>query len=170
MTLSPARACARPRARTLPALAAAILLAAGGAPALAQPAAFGGPKMLIHGNYCGPGNNAPLPPVDALDAACARHDACTPTGGLPSPGCNLRLQQEAELISRDARQPDDLRALAGLVAAGATVIPSAPVAAVPPRTAPTVVATRVDPAPGAVQPMPTQQEPAAVDADDDDAE
>ena len=25
--------------------------------------------MLIHGNYCGPGNNAPRPPIDALDAA-----------------------------------------------------------------------------------------------------
>ena len=74
------------------------------APSYAQPAAFGGPKMLIHGNYCGPGNNAPLPPIDALDAACARHDACTPEGGLPTPACNLRLQQEAALIARDPRQ------------------------------------------------------------------
>jgi hypothetical protein len=30
------------------------------------------PAALIHGNYCGMGNNAPLPPVDALDLACAR--------------------------------------------------------------------------------------------------
>ena len=57
-------------------LAAPLLLVAGCAglasPSQAQPAAFGGPKILIHGNYCGPGNNAPLPPIDALDAACAR--------------------------------------------------------------------------------------------------
>jgi hypothetical protein len=33
-----------------------------------------------------------------LDAACARHDACTPSGGLPSPACNARLQREAALI------------------------------------------------------------------------
>jgi hypothetical protein len=107
-------------------LAVPLLLAVACTPASAQPAAFGGPKLLIHGNYCGPGNNAPLPPVDALDAACARHDACTPDRGLPSRGCNLRLQQEAEMISRDPRQPDDLRALAGLIAAGTAVIPSSP--------------------------------------------
>ncbi|MDP4005739.1 hypothetical protein [Methylobacterium sp. NEAU K] len=95
-------------------------------PAAAQPAAFGGPKILIHGNYCGPGNNAPLAPIDALDVACARHDACTPDGGLPSQACNLRLQRDATLISRDPRQPQDLRALAGLVAASATLIPSEP--------------------------------------------
>src|ERR1700712_5852682 len=105
---------------------AAILAALCAAPALAQPAANGGPKFLLHGNYCGPGNNAPLPPIDALDAACARHDACTPQGGLPSQACNLRLQQEATLISRDPRQPQDVRSLAGLVAATATLIPSEP--------------------------------------------
>lgn len=111
-------------------LAAPFLFAAGCAafagPSQAQPAAFGGPKMLIHGNYCGPGNNAPLPPVDALDAACARHDACTPEGGLPSKACNLRLQREAEMISRDPRTPDEERTLAGMIAMGATMIPTSP--------------------------------------------
>jgi hypothetical protein len=92
----------------------------------AQPAAFGGPKMLIHGNYCGPGNNAPLPPIDALDAACARHDACTPQGGLPSEACNLRLQREAETISHDPRTPEEERAMAGMIAMGATMIPTGP--------------------------------------------
>ncbi|MCJ2018044.1 hypothetical protein MKK84_11495 [Methylobacterium sp. E-065] len=109
-------------------LAAPLLLATGfaalSAPSQAQPAAFGGPKMLIYGNYCGPGNNAPLPPIDALDAACARHDACTPNGGLPTPACNLRLQQDAALIARDPRQPEKLRSMAGLIAATATLIPS----------------------------------------------
>ena len=92
----------------------------------AQPAAFGGPKMLIHGNYCGPGNNAPLPPIDALDAACARHDACTPNGGLPSKACNLRLQREAELIARNPRVPEKERAMAGMIAMGATMMPTDP--------------------------------------------
>src|SRR3954471_8574943 len=96
-------------------------------PSIAQaPSGLGQTKLLIHGNYCGPGNNAPLPPIDALDAACARHDACTPDGALPSKACNLRLQRDAELISRDSRQPDDLRALAGLVSAGASIMPFDP--------------------------------------------
>ncbi|WP_407528177.1 hypothetical protein [Methylobacterium oryzisoli] len=110
-----------------------LVLAAGmAAPALAQQQLGRPPAMLLHGNYCGPGNNAPLPPVDALDAACARHDACTPRGGLASQACNLRLQREAELISRDPRQPEDVRMLAGLTAIGAGLLPSAPsTAAVP---------------------------------------
>ncbi|MFC6791209.1 hypothetical protein ACFQE0_17255 [Methylobacterium komagatae] len=111
-------------------LAAPIIFVAGCAAfagaSQAQPAAFGGPKMLIHGNYCGPGNNAPLPPIDALDAACARHDACTPQGGLPSRACNLRLQREAEMISRDPRIPEKERAMAGMIAIGAGAIPTSP--------------------------------------------
>jgi hypothetical protein len=150
-------------------LAAPFVLAAGcaalAASAQAQPAAFGGPKMLIHGNYCGPGNNAPLPPVDALDAACARHDACTPDGGLPSQACNLRLQQEATLISRDPRQPQDLRSLAGLVAATAILIPSEPNA----RRVPASVTT--GPASGTYAPAVTQAPPAVdIDTDEDGAD
>ncbi|MEH3148279.1 MAG: hypothetical protein PGN34_23800 [Methylobacterium frigidaeris] len=109
-----------------------VLLAAGlSAPALAQSGPFASatgrpPALLMHGNYCGPGNNAPLPPIDALDAACARHDACTPRGGLPSRTCNLRLQREAELVARDPRQPEDLRAMAGFIAVGTGIIPSDP--------------------------------------------
>ncbi|MHC2019816.1 hypothetical protein [Methylobacterium sp. CM6247] len=102
---------------TAPLLLAATLAT----PALAQTTTRP-PTMLIHGNYCGPGNNAPLPPIDALDAACARHDACTPDGGLPSKACNLRLQREAEVISRSPRQPDDIRSLAGLISVGASMM------------------------------------------------
>lgn len=91
-------------------------------PALAEPGAMGEPKMLIHGNYCGPGNNAPLPPINALDGACARHDACTPNGTMPSRACNTRLEREADAISRDPRQPADVRAMAGFVAAGAAML------------------------------------------------
>ncbi|MEE7448312.1 hypothetical protein MRF4_11045 [Methylobacterium radiotolerans] len=145
-------------------LAAPLVLAAGcaalAASAQAQPAAFGGPKMLIHGNYCGPGNNAPLPPIDALDAACARHDACTPQGGLPSQACNLRLQQEATLISRDPRQPEEVRSMAGLVAATATLIPSEPSAR---RVPASVVA---GPASGGYAPA-VSQPTVDVDTDDD---
>lgn len=89
---------------------------------MAEPGAMGEPKMLIHGNYCGLGNNAPLPSVDALDAACARHDACTPNGGMPSRACNVRLEREADAISSDPRQSNDLRAMAGFVAAGAAML------------------------------------------------
>ncbi|RYY13506.1 MAG: hypothetical protein EON55_10230 [Alphaproteobacteria bacterium] len=91
-------------------------------PALAQSASS--PSPMLHGNYCGPGNNAPLGPIDALDAACARHDACTPNGALASKSCNLRLQQEAALIARDPRQPQDVKAMAGFVSVGAAMMPS----------------------------------------------
>jgi len=135
-------------------------------PADAQPAAFGGPKILIHGNYCGPGNNAPLPPIDALDAACARHDACTPNGGLPSQACNLRLQRDAALISRDPRQSEDLRAMAGLVAASATLMPTES----GPQRLPASVSTGAMPdayAPGLSQPAPAADVP---DEDSDGAD
>jgi hypothetical protein len=113
--------------RTVISLAAPIFLIASWAcPSLAQPGANGAPKLLIHGNYCGPGNNAPLPPIDALDAACARHDACTPDVGLPSKACNLRLEREADAVARDPRQPDDIRSLAGLVASFAASNASSP--------------------------------------------
>ena len=81
------------------------------------------PAMLIHGNYCGPGNNAPLAPVDALDAACARHDACTPDDALPSKACNIRLQVEADLLARDPSQSEGMRMLAGIVATAAAMMP-----------------------------------------------
>lgn len=95
--------------------------------ASAQPSATPQPSpLLFHGNYCEFGNNAQLPPVDALDMACARHDACTRTGGLPSAGCNARLEREANAVARDPRQPEDLRALASFVASGAALLPSEP--------------------------------------------
>lgn len=133
-------------------------------PALAEPGAMGEPKMLIHGNYCGPGNNAPLPPIDALDAACARHDACTPYGGLPSQACNRALQRDAASVSRDLRQPDDLRALAGIVAATATLIPSGSNL----RHVPAAVS--VGPEPEAYDPIPRFSAPPADMMDDEDSD
>lgn len=81
-------------------------------------------NLLVHGNYCGLGNNAPLAPIDALDAACARHDACTPMNGLPTRACNLRLQREAEAIAVNPRQPQEVRTAAGAVAVFAAATPS----------------------------------------------
>ncbi|GJD60070.1 hypothetical protein [Methylobacterium frigidaeris] len=83
-------------------------------------------SLVFHGNYCGPGSRgAGRPPIDALDAACMRHDACTPPRGqgLPTCSCHARLQREAEAVARSPRYPDDLRSLAGLVSAGATQLP-----------------------------------------------
>ncbi len=58
-----------------------------------KPSGLEQPAALFHGNYCGLGNNAPLPPIDALDAACARHDACTPLGWVAF----TRLQSAASV-------------------------------------------------------------------------
>ena len=76
---------------------------------------------LIHGNYCGVGER-PGGPIDALDVACMHHDACTPTGRLPTCDCNARLRDEAALVARDPRQPTELQSLASMVAAAATVM------------------------------------------------
>lgn len=119
------------------------LLATFAAPALAQELPVAGrPTLLLHGNYCGPGNNAPAAPVDALDAACARHDACTPDGGLPSKACNMRLQADAERVASDPAQPENLRMVAGFVASGAAMMPSALSARVNPSAGRAVVSSR----------------------------
>lgn len=107
---------------TVPALA---VLAVTGSAHAQSPFPRGG--LLLHGNYCGPGNRAPLPPIDVLDAACARHDACSPGRGRPaSAACNDRLRREAEAIANDPRQPSELRGTAGFIAFGASLLPSAP--------------------------------------------
>ena len=124
-----------------------LLVTALTVPAFSQTAsAVEGSPMLLHGNYCGPGNNGPAAPVDALDAACARHDACTPDGALAPKACNLRLQVDAERVADDPRQPADLRMLAGLVASGAAMMPSAPSArSLAPVAAPAVVEVESEP-------------------------
>ena len=55
--------------------ALALLGALAASPASASP--FG--CLPIYGNWCGPGHptSTALPPVDAFDAACMRHDLCT---------------------------------------------------------------------------------------------
>ncbi|MGU3360664.1 hypothetical protein ACLBWX_10045 [Methylobacterium sp. M6A4_1b] len=80
--------------------------------------------FLIHGNYCGPGNRSPLPPIDALDVACMHHDICSPPRGqIATCACNDRLHTEAEAVSEDPAQPRSLRDTAGFVADTALVLP-----------------------------------------------
>ncbi|MCJ2036791.1 hypothetical protein [Methylobacterium sp. J-068] len=80
--------------------------------------------LLIHGNYCGPGNRSPRPPIDALDVACMHHDACSPPRGqIPTCACNDRLHREAEAVSLDPNQPESLRDTAGFVADTAIALP-----------------------------------------------
>jgi hypothetical protein len=116
--VSPTQGCDNPgtgqneRPRLLTILRIVIPLFLVSAPALAQTA---GQRPMLYGNYCGPGNNAPLLPIDALDRACAHHDACTPADGLPTKSCNLRLEREAAAVSEDPREPDDVRAMARFV-------------------------------------------------------
>jgi hypothetical protein len=85
-----------------------------------------GPGFLIHGNYCGPGNRGPrYRPIDALDRACAHHDACWPAdpGTLPACACNERLHREAGRVARDPHAPAKTRQTAQFIADFATAIP-----------------------------------------------
>jgi hypothetical protein len=56
---------------------------------------------LIHGNWCGfrnkegPGDSG-LPPVDALDAICMRHDQCYDIPDVDRCSCDLELMSEVE--------------------------------------------------------------------------
>lgn len=65
---------------------------------LAGPAAAEG-FVLIHGNWCGfrnkegPGNSS-LPPVDALDEICMRHDQCYDIPDVDTCTCDLELMRE----------------------------------------------------------------------------
>jgi hypothetical protein len=106
---------------------------------------------LIHGNYCGAGNRPGKPPIDALDLACMNHDACSPTGGMPTCECNARLRAEAFAVSQDRRQTPELRSLASLTAAAAAVMMCNP-----------MTRDAVIPAPAAEPPMaPVVQAPLA---------
>lgn len=83
--------------------------------------------LLIYGNFCGPGNRGPgYPPIDALDLACAHHDACSPdmrTGALPTCACNRRLQVEAGAVAGDPRMPERTRQAAEFISHFASASP-----------------------------------------------
>ena len=79
--------------------------------------------LLVHGNYCGIGNRPGTAPVDALDAACRHHDACSETGAFPSCTCDERLRVEATAIAADPTTPIDIKvAAAGTAAAMAILV------------------------------------------------
>lgn len=78
--------------------------------------------LLIHGNYCGVGNRPGTPPIDLLDAACMRHDACTKTNTLPTCTCNARLRSEAAAIAQDPRTPADVKVLAATMTASMGIL------------------------------------------------
>lgn len=78
--------------------------------------------LLIHGNYCGIGNRPGMPPIDALDAACQRHDACTKTGKLPSCRCDERLRDEARAIATNPQTAPRLQILASATASAMAVL------------------------------------------------
>ena len=90
--------------------------------AQARPDAF-----LFYGNFCGPGNRGPgYAPIDALDLACAHHDACSPdmnAGVLPSCTCNRRLQVEAHAVASDPRMPERTRQTAEFISSFASASP-----------------------------------------------
>ena len=81
-------------------------------------------QLVYHGNYCGPGNKGVHPaPVDALDEACMRHDACVKNFKIPSCGCNAHLTQEAAVVAADASAPMEEREAADFTARGAQALP-----------------------------------------------
>jgi hypothetical protein len=85
-----------------------------------------GPGFLIYGNYCGPGNRGPrYKPIDALDLACAHHDACWPAqpAALPTCACNERLHVEADAVARNPRAPGKTRETARFISDFASAIP-----------------------------------------------
>ncbi|CCQ74851.1 hypothetical protein [Magnetospira sp. QH-2] len=65
----------------------------------AQAVSMGGMTMPMHGNWCGPGHpknalRASLPPIDALDDACRRHDYCYIQQGEMDCGCDIAFMNE----------------------------------------------------------------------------
>ncbi len=57
-------------------------------------------EALFHGNYCGKGQRGEgLAPIDDLDAACMRHDACYDAAGYSSCACDAALKREASVVA-----------------------------------------------------------------------
>lgn len=56
--------------------------------------------LPLYGNWCGPGHPAmvALPPVDAFDAACMRHDYCL-TGPVPETVCDRAFVGELHQLA-----------------------------------------------------------------------
>lgn len=114
-------------ATALLALGLAACAAGARAQEIVPPGPSGRGAILIYGNFCGPGNRGPgYGPIDALDLACAHHDACSAdpaSGVLTSCACNRRLEVEAGLVARDPRAPPQTRRTAQFIADFATALP-----------------------------------------------
>ncbi len=81
-------------------------------------------QLVYHGNYCGPDNKGVHPaPVDALDEACMRHDACVKDFKIPSCSCNARLAEAAAAVAADLSAPVEEREAADFTAHGAQMLP-----------------------------------------------
>ena len=95
--------------------------------AIIPPGPSGRGAVLIYGNFCGPGNRGPgYEPIDALDRACAHHDACSAdplAGTLTHCACNRRLEREAGAVARDKRAPAQARETAQFIADFAAALP-----------------------------------------------
>ncbi|MDP4025648.1 hypothetical protein Q8W71_23725 [Methylobacterium sp. NEAU 140] len=104
-----------------------VAAAPAGAQELVPSSGNGRGALLIYGNYCGPGSRGPgYPPIDALDLACARHDACSPdpaAGVLATCACNRRLQVEAAAVSRDPYAGQRTRDMARFISDFAASMP-----------------------------------------------
>lgn len=80
-------------------------------------------KELFHGNYCGKGQRGEgLPPIDDLDAACMRHDACYDSAGYSSCACDAALRREAAAVSDGTGASLEVRRRALSVAEAATAM------------------------------------------------
>lgn len=80
----------------------------------------------FHGNYCGLGNRGG-PPVDALDAACKRHDDCYDARERAACSCDKALAAEATLLTAlDSGLTISAREKAALTAAFFSATPCVP--------------------------------------------
>ena len=92
------------------------------AAAVDTPAPLKNGELVFHGNYCGVGNKAGAEPIDALDVACMRHDACYDTAGYNSCACDTTLKREASVVSDSPRASLEVRRRALSVIEAATAM------------------------------------------------
>ena len=75
----------------------------------------------VYGNWCGPHHPVDMghasPPIDALDAACQRHDYCIAAKGQYSCGCDIPFLREVRSIQFSSlKSQQDARAIYDAIA------------------------------------------------------